>query len=448
MAKNLGTCDNRGMTAHFLSELISFLDGLPEPRIVMAADYRIVAANAAYIREFGGAKPLAGRRCYEVSHRFDVPCDQAGESCPLKQSLDTGEPQRVLHLHHTPRGEEHVAVETTPIRDDQGQIVYFVETMRVVRQASSRAAAQGLVGRSPAFVGMLEKILRVANSDAAVVLLGETGTGKELVARAIHEASSREEGPFVAVDCAGMTETLFESELFGYEKGAFTGASHRKQGLVEAAAGGTLFLDEIGELPLALQVKLLRLLETGTYRRVGGLDWLPANFRLVTATHRDLRAMVQAETFRRDLYFRINTFPIHTPALHERAEDIPLLATSLLERVDRKPGRKLSSAALAWLSGRCFSGNIRELRNLIERATLMADGEVIDLPHLLDMADDVPAAQASEDEAFLVAEIVDLANLEARYLAWVCQRETGDHAQLAERLGVSPRTLYRKLQAR
>ena len=448
MAKNFGVCDNRGMTAHFLSELISFLDGLPEPRIVMAADYRIVAANAAYIREFGGAKPLAGRCCYEVSHHFDVPCDQAGESCPLKQSLETGEPQRVLHLHHTPRGEEHVAVETTPIRDDQGEVVYFVETMRVVRQASSRAAAQGLVGRSPAFVGMLEKILRVANSDASVVLLGETGTGKELVARAIHEASSREEGPFVAVDCAGMTETLFESELFGYEKGAFTGASHRKQGLVEAAAGGTLFLDEIGELPLALQVKLLRLLETGTYRRVGGLDWLPANFRLVTATHRDLRAMVQAETFRRDLYFRINTFPIHTPALHERAEDIPLLATSLLERVDRKPGRRLSSAALAWLSGRYFSGNIRELRNLIERATLMADGEVIDLPHLLDMADDVPAAQVSEDEAFRIAEIVDLATLEARYLAWVRQRETGDHAQLAERLGISPRTLYRKLQER
>ena len=134
---------------------------LPEPRIVMDADYRIVAANAAYVREFGG-RPLAGRTCYEVSHHFDVPCDQVGESCPLKQSLED-EPQRVLHLHHTPRGEEHVAVETTPIRDDQGSIVYFVETMRVVRQASSRAAAQGLVGRSPAFVGMLEKILWVAN---------------------------------------------------------------------------------------------------------------------------------------------------------------------------------------------------------------------------------------------------------------------------------------------
>ncbi|KAB2928544.1 MAG: PAS domain-containing protein [Dechloromonas sp.] len=434
------------MTSHFLSELLSFLDGLPEPRIVMNAEYRIIAANAAYLREFGGGEPIAGRTCYAVSHHFDVPCDQAGESCPLKLSHESGTPQRVLHLHHTPRGDEHVDVETTPIRDDQGRIAYFVETMRVVRQASSRPAAQGLVGRSPAFVGMLEKVLRVAPSDAAVVLLGETGTGKELVAHAIHEASAREGGPFVAVDCAGMTETLFESELFGYEKGAFTGAAHRKQGLVEAASGGTLFLDEIGELPLSLQVKLLRLLETGTYRRVGGLEWLPADFRLITATHRDLRAMVQAETFRRDLYFRINTFPIYTPALHERSEDIPLLANSLLERVDRKSKRHFSPAALYWLSSRRFTGNIRELRNLIERASLLADGEVIDVAHLTDMAEDIPAARPDAEDAFRVAEVIDLDSLERRYLEWVRTRPGSDPATLAGRLGVSQRTLYRKLQ--
>ncbi|HLO61516.1 MAG TPA: sigma 54-interacting transcriptional regulator, partial [Azonexus sp.] len=322
-----------------------------------------------------------------------------------------------------------------------------VETMRVVRQASTRAAAQGLVGRSPAFVGMLEKILRVAPADAAVLLLGETGTGKELVARAIHEASPREDGPFVAVDCAGMTETLFESELFGYEKGAFTGAMTRKQGLVEAAAGGTLFLDEIGELPLALQVKLLRLLETGTYRRVGGLDWLPADFRLITATHRDLRAMVQAETFRRDLYFRINTFPIHSPALHERTEDIPLLAASLLERVDRKAGRRLSPAALAWLAERRFAGNVRELRNLIERATLLADGEIIDLPHLTELADDLPPLVQPTSGVFAVGDVMALDALEQRYLAWAKARPGFDTASLAASLGVSQRTLYRKLQA-
>ncbi len=434
------------MSSHLLSELVSFLDGLPEPRMVMDADYRIVAANTAYVREFGGGQPIRGRTCYEVSHHFTVPCDQAGESCPLKQSLEARAPQRVLHLHHTPRGEEHVDVETTPIFDEAGKVVYFVETMRVVRQASSRAAAQGLVGRSPAFVGMLQKVLRVADSAAAVLLLGETGTGKELVARAIHEASSRSSGPFVAVDCAGMTENLFESELFGYEKGAFTGAAHRKQGLVEAASGGTIFLDEIGELPLSLQVKLLRLLETGTYRRVGGLDWLPADFRLVAATHRDLRTMVQAETFRRDLYYRINTFPLHTPALHERAEDIPLLAASLLERVDRRTGRKLTPLALNWLASRRYAGNIRELRNLIERATLLADGDTIDLPHLTEMVDDLPLAPQSADGAFQLKAIVDLETLEKSYLGWARARADGNLRLLAEQLGISQRTLYRKLQ--
>ena len=156
--------------------------------------------------------------------------------------------------------------------------------------------------------------------------------------------------------------------------------------------------------------------------------------------------MVQAETFRRDLYFRINTFPIHTPALHERAGDIPVLAASLLERVDRKPGRKLTPAAQDWLTERRFSGNIRELRNMIERASLLADGEVIDLPHLLDMADDLPSPRLAEDGAFRLGEVVDLSTLEVRYLAWASRRSDGDHAQLAERLGVSPRTLYRKLQ--
>jgi transcriptional regulator with PAS, ATPase and Fis domain len=434
------------MVAPLLGELVSFLDGMPEPRIVMDADYRIVAANTAYVRDFGGGQPIRGRTCYEVSHHFSVPCDQAGESCPLKQSLEARSPQRVLHLHHTPRGEEHVDVETTPIFDEAGQVIYFVETMRVVRQASSRPAAQGLVGRSPAFVGMLQKVLRVADSAAAVLLLGETGTGKELVARAIHEASPRNGQPFVAVDCAGMTESLFESELFGYEKGAFTGAQFRKQGLVEAASGGTLFLDEIGELPLVLQVKLLRLLETGTYRRVGGLDWLPADFRLVSATHRDLRAMVQAETFRRDLYYRINTFPLHTPALHERAEDIPLLAASLLERVDRRPGRHLTPVALAWLSTRRYAGNIRELRNLIERATLLADGEMIDLPHLMEMDDELPFTPLPADGAFRLNTVVDLTTLEKTYLAWARAASDGNLESLAKQLGVSSRTLYRKLQ--
>ena len=429
---------------HSLPELLSFLEGLPEPRIVMDAEYRIVAANAAYARDFGNGQPIRGRHCYEVSHHFTVPCDQAGESCPMKASLESGGSRRVLHLHHTPRGEQHVDVETTPIRDDAGKVVFFVETMRTVRHASGRQAAQGLVGRAPSFNRMLERLMRAASSEAAVLLLGDTGTGKELAARVIHEASPRAEGPFVTVEGSGLTETLFESELFGYEKGAFTGANFRKTGLVEAASGGTLFLDEIGDVPLTLQVKLLRLLETGTYRRVGGVETLRADFRLVCATHRSLETMVKAGTFRRDLYYRINSFPVRVPSLEERSEDIPLLAKSLLERVAGGRGLRLSEPALAYLKGRRYEGNIRELRNLVERASLLVDGPEIGVEHLIDdVAGDAPAAPGTSP----VAEetVVTLAEAERRYLRWAAAHHGGDRKTLAALLGVSERTLFRKL---
>jgi two-component system response regulator HydG len=433
-------------SARNLPELVSFLDGLAEPRIVMDADYRIVAANAAYTREFGGGRPVIGRLCYEVSHHFTVPCDQAGESCPLQGSKADGKSRRVLHLHQTPRGEEHVDVETTPVRDDSGRIRYFVETMRVVRHASSRPAAQGLVGRSPAFANMLSLVMRVAPSEAAVMLLGETGTGKELVARVIHEASPRADGPFVAVDCSGLTETLFESELFGYEKGAFTGATHRKQGLVEAASGGTLFLDEIGELPLSLQVKLLRLLETGTYRRVGGIETLRADFRLVSATHRNLSAMVKAETFRRDLYFRINTFPVRTPSLRERADDLPLLAESLLSRVAPQRKLRLTPAALDALATMPFEGNIRELRNLLERAGLLTDTDEIEPHHLVDVELESGGGHIGATESAPCHRWRTIDQNERDYLAWALKNHSGDRPSLARRLGVSERTLFRKLR--
>ncbi|MBL8487742.1 MAG: sigma 54-interacting transcriptional regulator [Rhodocyclaceae bacterium] len=433
------------MPARNLAELLSYLDELPEPRIVMDAEYRIVGANRAYAREFGHGQAVVGRRCYEVSHGYTVPCDQAGESCPLRMSLDSGQPGRVLHLHHTPRGEEHVDVETTPIRSPGGGIALFVETLRTVRHASSRPAAAGLVGRSAPFNAMLALATRVAPTDAAVLLLGETGTGKELVARLIHETSRRADGPFVPVECSGLTETLFESELFGYEKGAFTGATHRKTGLVEAASGGTLFLDELGDIPLPLQVKLLRLLESGTYRRVGGVDVLRSDFRLICATHRNLPRMVEAETFRRDLYHRVGVFPIPVPGLAERRDDIPLLADSLLRRVAAGRGLRLSPEALAGLAERRWPGNIRELRNLLERAAILADGDEIRATHLGAPGEAAPPPPGADD-AFRVAGAVSLADLERAYLAWLDRRFPGDRDALAKVLGVARRTLFRKLR--
>ncbi|WP_018507718.1 sigma-54 interaction domain-containing protein [Thiobacillus thioparus] len=421
------------------NELIRFLETHPDPQIVMGIDYRILAANAAYRRVYAGERNVVGQFCYAISHGYNRPCDECGESCPLAASRVSGEPRRVLHLHHTPRGEEHVDVELTPIVGTSGKTEYFVERMLTVREASSFPAESGLVGKSSAFNRMLELVRRVAPSDTAALLLGESGTGKELVAQAIHQQSRREHGPFVVVECSGLTETLFESELFGYEKGAFTGANQRKIGLVESASGGTLFLDEVGDIPLSLQVKLLRLLETGTFRRVGGVEMLRADFRLIAATHRDLKTMVERGSFRRDLYYRLSVFPIHLPALRERRGDIGLLADTLLARL--APGRAytLSEAARARLQDYDYPGNIRELRNIIERAMLMADGDTLLEEHL------PPELKSDETGMPGVDDIVPLETAELRYLQWALAHHGGDRKSLAAQLGISERTLYRKL---
>lgn len=424
-----------------ITELLSYLDSQPQPHIVMDKNYTIIGANEAYRSQYGDGKAVVGRHCYEVSHHFDRPCDEAGELCPLKHSNKTARPQRVLHLHYTPRGEEHVDVEVTPIHNNNGDLIYFVEMMQTIRTAGATSSSQGMVGRSPAFNNMLGLIGRVAPSETSVLLLGESGTGKELVSQAIHNASHRANKPFVVVDCSGLTESLFESELFGYEKGAFTGATQRKLGLVESARGGTLFLDEVGDIPLNLQVKLLRLLETGTYRRVGGLEPLRADFRLVAATHRDLKKMVEQENFRKDLYYRISTFPIHVPSLAERQEDIPLLSAALLERISPKRKLKLHPDTITKLQGCRYPGNIRELRNILERASLMTDGDTVMPEHLT-----IEAEAITQASNFSHQTIIPLEQAEKQYLQWADANCQGDRRMLARMLGISERTLYRKLQ--
>ncbi len=435
------------MTEAAIAQLLAYLDTLPEPRIVVDRDYTILGANRAYLAHYyadgghAGEQPLSGRRCYEVSHHFSRPCDEAGESCPLKSALQTNQLQRVLHIHHTPRGEEHVDVELTPISDTRGEIEYFIEKIHTVREGS--ATAEGaLVGRSPAFKHMLQQITRVAPAPANVLLLGESGTGKEVVAHAVHSASNRARGPIVEVDCSSLPENLFESELFGYEKGAFSGAHQRKQGLVEAANGGTLFLDEVGDIPLGLQVKLLRLLETGTYRRVGGIEPLRADFRLVAATHRDLKQMVAEGRFRQDLYYRISTFPITLPSLRERMEDLPLLMEALIKRICEGRNPAIHPSTLMCLSHYHFPGNIRELRNLIERACLLADGDVLMPEHFPEPCDQ----READPPAVNYADIVTLEELERRYLEWQLRHSGLGRKELAERLGISERTLFRKLE--
>lgn len=409
----------------------AYLEHDPQPAIVLDTDYGIVAANQAYRAQFGeeGRAPL-GQKCHQVSHGYSVPCDRAGEHCPMRKARETGLPERVLHVHHTPRGPEHVEVELRPLLSTAGQLIGYVERLRSVAAAAAQPSEHGLVGRAPAFQRALADLERAAPAQIPVLLQGESGTGKELFARALHAASSRAAGPLVVVDCTGLSETLFESELFGHEKGAFTGAATRKTGLAEAAHGGTLFLDEIGEVPLATQAKLLRLIESGSFRPVGGLRTLHADFRLVAATHKPLKQMVAAGSFRQDLFYRINAFTLRLPALRERAEDLPLLIDSLLRRHAQGGPWQVAPDAMAWLSEYHYPGNIRELRNVLERAQLLASDGVIrrrDLP-----VEELPQSTLQQPE---------------QSLAQVAARFSGSRKALAAHLGLSERTLYRRLKA-
>ena len=430
-----------------LPELTSFIEGLAEPRILVDLDYRILAANKAYRDAFAAHESVVGRRCYEVSHHYTRPCDEAGESCPRRSALASRRTEHVLHIHHTPRGDEHVQVELNPVRDSSGEIRFLVERMQSLPTARAAASSQGLIGRSPRFREMLELAARVAPTETSVLLLGETGTGKEMVTRLIHEGSRRSAAPLVAVDCSGLTETLFESELFGHEKGAFTGATSRTIGLVEAASGGTLFLDEVGDISLAQQVKLLRLIESSSYRRVGGVTPLRADFRLVAATHRDLKAMVRAGTFRSDLYYRISAFPIHVPTLRERREDILLLAESLLVRI--RPGQafSLSEDARRALVAYDYPGNVRELRNIIERATLLASDDVISTHHLPEevVSQEASAAGGAREPTSTPGAGPDR-ELDRQMLERALADHRGNRRDLASSLGISERTLYRRLR--
>ena len=442
--------------------LARMLDSYEHPAILMSPDYRILATNDLYREQFGlidtAREPAL---CYRVSHGYDRPCDQAGEECPLAEAMISGQRERVLHIHQTPRGEEHVDVEMLPIAGEDGQARFFVELLKPVPVAGAGAGAadKPMLGTSAAFNQMLTLISRVAPTSAAVLLLGESGTGKELAAHAVHQASLRAGNAMVTLECAGLSESLFESELFGHVKGAFTGASYNKQGLAGAAHGGTLFLDEIGDIPYPLQVKLLRLIETGTYRPVGSTQVKQADFRLVCATHMNLARLVEEGKFRQDLYYRINVFPIHVPSLAERIEDLPLLAGGMLEDADDSRAYHLTEGALNLLKAHSYRGNIRELRNLLSRAVVLANTNIIDhrvMQQSLESGMAVNRSARPSESSVVAADALEqdnnddgelsLRELELQYLQQLMLRHGGDRERVAAIAGISVRSLYRKLQ--
>jgi DNA-binding NtrC family response regulator len=313
------------------------------------------------------------------------------------------------------------------------------------RLKAKDGAASFMIGVSAPLLRVKETIADVAPADITVLIQGESGSGKELVARAIHDQSGRSKRNFAAVDCCTLQEKLFESELFGHEKGAFTGADKQKRGLIEGAEGGTLFLDEIGEIEASIQAKLLRVLETGVFRRVGGNKDLHANIRVVAATNRDLEAMSRAGEFRSALYYRLSAFVILTPPLRDRRDDIPYLVTHFVQNhnFSRRINKRVASEAMRRLISYDWPGNVRELRNVVERAIILSrDTSSIRLEHL--------ALGGAGKENVKVTLSFDhdptLEELEAAYLRLQLGKHSGHRAKVAEVLDVSERNIYRLIR--
>ena len=303
-----------------------------------------------------------------------------------------------------------------------------------------------IVGRSKPMLQLFEVIRRIAaRRDASALIIGSTGTGKELVARAIHYNSDRKDAPFMPINCSAIPETLLESELFGHQKGAFTGAHETRRGLIEEAQGGTVFLDEINTLSQNLQVKLLRVLQERVVRRVGGRENIPISIRLVSASNQDLEEAVKRGEFRQDLFYRLNVVPVHLPDLKDRREDIPLLVSHFLQKFAQQHGeplRRFASEAMRVLMTHAWPGNVRELENAVEHALTMGSDETLTVQ-------DLPASITAPERDIVEEAIVDnvpLSELERRYILRILEKMGGHQIKTAEILGIDRRTLYRRLR--
>jgi len=444
-------------------EVVSLIEAQTVPFVLIDRDYRIVGANQSYCDNYGMTlDQIVGKTCHEVSHRSATPCHHNGEDCPHQAVFRTGQTHEVMHTHFDQLNRpEYARIRGFPIHGEAGVRYLGEAVMHVTNPDEITCDDMRMVGSSPAFLHCVEMLARAGESDASVLLMGESGVGKELAAQYLHKRSLRRDKPFLAINCAAIPENMFEDELFGHERGAFTGCIGRKLGLFELADGGTLFLDEVGEIPLLLQAKLLRVLESGEFRRVGGTEVLRANVRIVAATNRNLLALADLGQYRLDLYYRIAGIDLRLPALRERRSDIPALADVMLRRISESSGQrhKLSDAAINKLLDYAFPGNVRELRNILVKAVAMCRNPVIGpefvglghsaipvVPNTVEPPVLPDHSIVQDPEHARMRDNISMADVEQAHIAQLLQIHGGHRRKVADILGISERTLYRKLK--
>ena len=426
---------------------------LPQGVFSVDTSGRITSFNreAENVTGFSESRVI-GKPCREV-----LRTDRCRTGCPLSQVLSSGTPSSDQEVSLVDRGgaQRTLIVNIHPLRSASGKITGAVEVFRAVAPAPmpGRAVAgaqdpAGMIGEGPKMRALFSKIPDIAASNAAVLICGETGTGKDLLARALHRMSADAGGPFVAVSCSALAESLLESELFGHEKGAFTGAEAAKPGRLELAKGGTLFLDEIGELRAGLQAKLLRVVETRSFERVGGNRSIPLQARLISATHRDLKAAMGEGRFREDLFYRLRTVCLVLPPLRDRIEDIPALVSHFIRLFNRrykKDVRALDPKVMRFFRQYHWPGNVRELERVIEHAFVFVKGPVIFASHLPDMAEFSPSGLPPLGKG--PGAPPDKGPPDRDAVLWALACTEGRRQEAAALLGVSRTSLWRRMKA-
>jgi PAS domain S-box-containing protein len=429
-------------------EMRMILDSVADGVFTVNEEFIITSFNRAAEKITGvKVREALGRPCCEV-FRAEI-CEA---ECALKQTVRTGDQvvNRPIYILRADGVRVPISVSTAMLKDADGNLLGGVETFRDLslvetlrKQVDQSYTFEDMISRNPRMQEIFSILPDVAMSDSTILIEGESGTGKELVAKAIHNLSSRSDGPLVTVNCGAIPDTLLESELFGYRKGAFTDAKIDKPGRFEQAHGGSLFLDEIGDLVPALQVRLLRALQDHSFEPLGGTRPVKVDVRVMAATNRDLSAMVENGEFRRDLYYRVQVFKLALPPLRERREDIPVLAQHFIDRFNRIKGRDvtgLSRDALAAFMDHDWPGNIREMENAIEHAFILCHGGLIELNHLPEPLSSAAASSGS------ILTGATLEEIEARVIRDALERNRGRKLATARELGIHKTTLWRKMK--